>query len=248
MSVSVDTVMILAAGLGTRMRPLTNTTPKPLIRVGGKALMDWTLDEFAKAGVKRAVVNVHHLADQVRAHVAGRKDMQIVISDETDKLLETGGGVVKALPLLGHAPFFVANTDAFTVGASRAGIGLMQSAFDESVDLVMLLHPLARTHGFDGAGDFFLDAGGHMKRRGKHASAPFVYAGMYLMRPEILAGEQAVPFSMNRVWDRLIAAGRMKAVAQDGDWFHVGTPEAVDATEAELARRGLLKDLVSSRA
>lgn len=232
----INTAMILAAGLGTRMRPITDKTPKPLVKVGGKTLLDWVLDDFAAAGVARAVVNVHHLADQIRAHLTQRKTPAIIISDETEQLLETGGGVVKALPLLGDDPFFIANTDAFTVGASQNGIAKLRAAFDDSVDVVLLLHPMAHTHGFDGAGDFFLDAGGHVKRRGDFAKAPFVYAGTQLVRPGIFAGCAAEPFSMNRLWNPLIKAGRLKGVSQDGEWFHVGTPDAIADTDAKLKR------------
>ncbi|MBL8644741.1 MAG: nucleotidyltransferase family protein [Rhodospirillaceae bacterium] len=234
----ITTAMVLAAGLGTRMRPVTDTVPKPLIKVGGKALMDWPLDEFASAGVTRAVVNVHHLADQVRAHVAARTTPGIVISDETAQLLETGGGILKALPLIGDAPFYAANTDAFTVGSTKPGTALMREAFDDNVDVVLLLHPIAQTHGFDGAGDFFMDAQGRLTRRGSATRAPYVYAGMQLLRPQVFAGLELKPFSMNPVWDRLIAAGRLKGVAGDGAWFHVGTPEAIAATDAALVRMG----------
>lgn len=233
----IETAMVLAAGLGTRMRPITDTMPKPLIKIGGKALIDWMLDEFAAAGVSRAVVNVHHLADQVRRHVMSRTRPAITISDETDLLLETGGGILKALPLLGDRPFFAANTDAFTFGASRSGLERLTEAFDDGVDAVLLLHPIARTHGFDGAGDFFLDAAGHVARRGTRPAAPFVYAGVQLLRPAIFTGQRLEPFSMNRLWDPLIRAGRLKGVTQDGEWFHVGTPEAIAQTEVLL--RGL---------
>jgi MurNAc alpha-1-phosphate uridylyltransferase len=233
---AITTAMVLAAGLGTRMRPITDTVPKPLIKVGGKALMDWPLDEFAAAGVQRAVVNVHHLAPLVRAHVQKRFRPEIIISDETEQLLETGGGILKALPLIGDAPFFATNTDAFAVGASTPGPALLAQAFDDSVDAVLLLHPIERTHGFDGAGDFFLYSDGGLKRRGSVPSAPYVYAGLQILRPNVFEGAKIEPFSMNPIWDRLMASGRIKGVAQDGEWFHVGTPAAIGETEAALAR------------
>jgi len=248
MNAPISTAMILAAGKGTRMRPITDTLPKPLIKVGGKALIDWPLDEFQAAGVTKAVVNLHHLAPLVRAHVATRTAPTIAISDETDQLLETGGGILKALPMLGDQSFFAANTDAFTVGAARTGPEALRNAFDETVDAVLLLHPFSHTHGFDGAGDFFLESDGQLRRRGSAASAPFVYAGMQLLRPSVFAGVAPGAFSMNPIWDRLMAAGRLKGVAQDGEWFHVGTPDAIAATEAELARLGAAKDRGSSRA
>jgi MurNAc alpha-1-phosphate uridylyltransferase len=233
--IRVDTAMVLAAGLGTRMHPITRGLPKPLVRVGGKALIDWTLDCFAAGGVTTAVVNVHHLADQVRRHLAPRLTPRITISDETARLLETGGGVVKALPLLGERPFYVANTDALTVRSSRMPTELMLATWRDDIDIVLLLHPLARTHGFDGPGDFFVAADGSPRRRGNAAAAPFVFAGMQLLHPRVLAGCAAEPFSMNRIWDKAIDAGRVRGVVQDGEWFHVGTPDAIAATDQALA-------------
>jgi MurNAc alpha-1-phosphate uridylyltransferase len=232
------TAMILAAGKGTRMRPITDTLPKPLIAVGGKALIDWTLDDFAASGVTRAVVNVHHLGGLVRAHVAPRQRPAIVISDESDRLLETGGGILKALPLIGPAPFLAANTDAFTVGGTMRAAERLAVAWNDTVDALLLLHPLAQTYGFDGPGDFFMDAQGRLTPRGTQPSAPYVYAGIQMLRPEAFAPERLEPFSMWRVWTRLMAEGRLKGVVQDGAWFHVGTPAAVAATEAELKRLG----------
>jgi MurNAc alpha-1-phosphate uridylyltransferase len=244
----IETAMVLAAGLGTRMRPITNTLPKPLIKVGGKALMDWPLDAFAEAGVKRAIVNVHHLAPLVRNHVKHRFRPETLISDETEQLLETGGGILKALPLIGDVPFYAVNTDAFTVGSSKPSPMTLHGAFDDSVDVVLLLHPIAQTHGFDGPGDFFMDGDGRLTRRGTATSAPYVYAGMQIIRPHVFAGLPLEPFSMNKVWDPLIASGRLKGVAQDGQWFHVGTPEAIASTEAILARMAHTKDDIVSGA
>jgi MurNAc alpha-1-phosphate uridylyltransferase len=231
----VTTAMVLAAGLGTRMRPITATTPKPLITVGGKALLDWTLDALAQGGVSKAVVNVHHLAEQVRGHVARRTMPRVVISDESAQLLETGGGIVKALPLLGGAPFFAANTDAFTVRSSRTPAEWMLSGWGDDVDAVLLLHPMDHAHGFDGPGDFFIAPGGVLRRRDTAARAPLVFAGLQLIRPDVFAGLTPEPFSMNRIWDRLMGAGRLRGVVQDGEWFHVGTPAAIPATERALA-------------
>lgn len=228
--------MMLAAGLGTRMRPITDHTPKPLVHVGGKALIDWSLDQLAAAGCERAVVNVHHLAPQLVEHLAARTRPAIVISDETVQLLDTGGGVVKALPLLGDDAFFVFNCDAITRDGSTPMLSRLRAAWDPgALDVLMLVTPMETAHGFDGAGDFFVDADGGMKRRGQAAGAPFVYAGVTILHPRALAGETATPFSMNKVWDKALAAGRMKAIIHDGAWYHVGTPEAVSATEQLLA-------------
>jgi MurNAc alpha-1-phosphate uridylyltransferase len=244
----ITTAMVLAAGLGTRMRPITNTLPKPLVKVGGKALIDWVLDDFAASGVTKAIINVHHLAPCIRSHVATRTTPQVVISDETDQLLETGGGIVKALPLLGTEPFLAANTDAFTLGGSMPAVARLQSTWSESIDALLLLHPLEHTHGFDGPGDFSIDATSRLIARASAPKAPFVYAGIQLLRPEIFKAEKLEPFSMWRIWQRLIATGRIAGVVQDGEWFHVGTPEAVRTTDAQLKRLGLVADTVSSRA
>jgi MurNAc alpha-1-phosphate uridylyltransferase len=174
----------------------------------------------------------------ITAHVAARTKPAVAISDETALLLETGGGVVKALPLLGEAPFFVLNCDAIIKDRGHPALRRLAEAWDpQNQDVLMLLHPLEAAHGFDGAGDFFLRPDGALSRRGAAASAPFVYAGAYIMHPRILAGEEAVPFSMNRIWDRAIAGGRMQGLVHDGDWYHVGTPEAVGATEQLLGFR-----------
>jgi MurNAc alpha-1-phosphate uridylyltransferase len=234
---TIDTAMLLAAGLGTRMRPITDHTPKPLVKVGGKSLIDWTLDQLAAAHVQRAVVNVHHLAPLLIKHLQRRIAPAISISDETAALLDTGGGVVKALPLLGNDPFFVFNCDAIITDGKTPMIDQLTSAWDDkTLDVLMLVHPRATGHGFDGAGDFFVDAAGTMTRRGAAKEAPYIYAGAYILHPRALAGETPTPFSMNRIWDRAIAAGRMRAVVHDGAWYHVGTPEAVTDTDALLAR------------
>ncbi len=229
--------MLLAAGLGTRMRPLTNHLPKPLIKVGGKCLIDWTLDQLAAAGIARAVVNVHHHAALLIRHVQDRRAPAVTISDESERLLDTGGGVVKALPLLGDDGFFVFNCDAIIRDGATPALDRLAAAWTPAtLDVVMLVHPCATAHGFDGPGDFFVDASGAMTRRGGAAGAPFVYAGAYIIHPRVLAREPLAPFSMNAIWDRAIAAGRMKAVVHDGAWYHVGTPEAVTETEALLAK------------
>ncbi|MCB2106265.1 MAG: nucleotidyltransferase family protein [Rhodobacteraceae bacterium] len=232
------TAMLLAAGLGTRMRPVSNHTPKPLVRVGGKTLLDWALDIAIDAGVTRAVVNVHHLGDQIVAHMNARTTPEIVISDETAQLLDTGGGIVKAMPLLGDEPFVVMNTDGILVASNETPLARLFAHWTDAVDCVMLVHPRAIAHGFDGTGDFFVDADGTMRRRGTAASAPYVYAGAYVIDPKIFANAPQGAFSANKIWDRLLAAGRMKAVIHDGAWFHVGTPDAIAPTEAALAAKG----------
>lgn len=233
--------MVLAAGLGLRMRPLTLELPKPLVKVAGKTLLDWTLDMAAASGVAKAVINVHHLADKIVTHTAHRARPAVLISDETDQLLDTGGGIVKALPFLGDAPFFVFNGDGILTDGETPLLRRLADAWDsDRLDILMLVHPRESAHGFDGAGDFFMGGDGRLHRRGSAPSAPFVYAGAYIMHPRILAGEAPTPFSMNRVWDKAIAADRMAALVHDGAWFHVGTPEAVANTEILLGRMAAL--------
>lgn len=226
--------MLLAAGMGQRMRPVTDTMPKPLVNVGGKSLIDWTLDSLDAEGVSEAVVNVHYLAPQLVRHLAGRTRPRVVISDETDQLLETGGGVTKALPLLGDAPFFVCNCDAIIHGGTVPAARRVAQAWSDDLDVVMLVHPRDTAYGFDGAGDFAVDDDGHMTRRGAAAAAPYVYAGIFMIHPRAFVGAKVEPFSLNRIWDKALAAGRMRAVVHDGRWFHVGTPEAIGETEALL--------------
>ncbi len=233
--------MVLAAGLGLRMRPLTLDIPKPLVKVAGKTLLDWTLDSAAAGGIARAVINVHHLGDQIITHTARRMRPAVLISDETGRLLDTGGGIVKALPLLGDAPFFVFNGDGILTDGETPMIRRMADAWDaDQLDVLMLVHPRESAHGFDGAGDFFLSGDGRLHRRGTAPTAPFVYAGAYIMHPRLLAGEKPEPFSMNRVWNQAIANNRMSAIVHDGAWFHVGTPEAVTNTEILLGRMAAL--------
>lgn len=232
----VTTAMVLAAGLGTRMRPLTNDRPKPLVEVAGKPLIDHTLDRLRDHGVERAVVNVHYLGDQLEAHLARRSSPRTTVSDERARLLETGGGIVKAAGLLGDAPFFVANTDQVWTENSSA-FAALADAFDPDVmDIMMLLAPRDDCLGFHGAGDFFRDEAGRLTPRGDAAGAPWVYAGAYLMHPRILAGLEAEPFSAWKFWTPAIAAGRFRGIPLDGYWMHVGDPAARDAAEARLAR------------
>lgn len=232
--------MVLAAGLGTRMRPITDHTPKPLVSVAGRTMLDRALDHLAAAGVEEAVVNVHHLPDVLRAHLAARGGApQIVVSDETDALLETGGGVKRALPLLGDAPVFVVNADIVWLnGPGGAALDRLAAAWDgDRMDALLLLTPTATAQGYDGAGDFFLEDD-LPRRRGDAPSAPFVFAGVQILKPAAVA---AMPldgaWSLNRLYDRLLAAGRLGGLAHDGAWYHVGTPDAIAPTEA-LIRAG----------
>ena len=228
--------MVLAAGLGQRMRPITDTLPKPLVKIGGKAMLDHALDRLAEAGVSEAVVNVHHLASQIEAHVAGRTSPRVTISDERAQLLETGGGVKKALPLLGDAPFFHVNSDSLWSETSRSNISAMAQEWNAAaMDMLLLLARREDSIGFDGAGDFFRDEDGRLTRRGKATSAPYVYAGVAIMKPGLFADTPEGPFSLNLLFDRAIAADRLHGLVLEGQWLHVGTPEAIAPAEAAFA-------------
>jgi N-acetyl-alpha-D-muramate 1-phosphate uridylyltransferase len=234
----VTTAMVLAAGLGTRMRPLTNTRPKPLVQVAGKTLLDHTLDRLVDAGVESAVVNAHYLADQIEAHVARRANPRIAVSDERTALLETGGAIVKALPMLGETPFFVCNTDQVWTERNGSALAALAAAFDpRTMDVMMLLAPRDDCLGFHGGGDFFRDEAGRLTPRGEKTAAPWVYAGAYILHPRVLQGLVAAPFSAWKFWTPLFAAGRFHGLSLDGYWMHVGDPDARDAAEARLLSR-----------
>ncbi|MEM8826339.1 MAG: nucleotidyltransferase family protein [Pseudomonadota bacterium] len=229
--------MVLAAGLGRRMRPLTATRPKPLVPVAGRALIDYTLAALAGSGVERAVVNMHYLADQVEAHVArNHHGLDIKLSDERDLLLETGGGCKKALPLLGDAPFFVTNSDNILVDGPLDARALLAERWDpDEMDALLLLVPLARARGYAGCGDFRMDTTGRLVRQAGTRLAPFIYSGTQIVKPSLFEDTPDGPFSFNLIWDRLIENGRLFGLAHQGDWYHVGTPAAVGKTEALLA-------------
>lgn len=228
--------MVLAAGLGKRMRPLTATRPKPLVEVAGITLLDRALDHLAAAGVASAVVNVHYFAEQVEAHVAGRSAPAVTISDERGVLLETGGGVANALSLLDADPFYVVNSDNLWVDGSIDTLHLLAQRWDAAImDGLLLMVPLARASGYDGRGDFTMTPVGQLGRRAEHRVAPYVFSGVQLLSKHLFAGEPVEPFSMWRVWDKALAAGRLYGVVHNGLWFHVGTPAAVSETETLLA-------------
>jgi MurNAc alpha-1-phosphate uridylyltransferase len=227
--------MIMGAGLGLRMRPLTADRPKPLVTVGGKTLIDHSIDRLVAAGVTRIVVNLHYRGEMLREHLARRRDAQIIFSDETDRLLDTGGGVVKALPLLGTAPFFVLNSDSIWV-ESAAALPAMIAQWDETrMDGLLLLADMHTAMGYEGAGDFVLMDGGRIGRARDHAGIPATaYPGVQIVHPRMFAGAPEGAFSTNLMWDRAIANGRLFGTMLDGVWIHVGTPEARDEAEAYL--------------
>lgn len=235
-----ETAFLLAAGLGTRMRPLTDTTPKPLIKLSGKAMIDHLLDALAAAGVRRAIVNVHWLADLVEAHLAARRDMDILISDERDELLETGGALAKARGLLGSDPVLILNTDAMWGPCDGEPIRSLAEAYDPTrMDELLLLADTGRQIGYHGAGDFFLDTEGALTRRGEAESAPWAYAGIRIANPEKFDGLPVEKFSANRIWQPMIEAGRLHGLPLDRFWLHVGDPRALGDAEVWMRCHGL---------
>ncbi len=229
------TAMVLAAGRGERMRPLTDRLPKPLVPVAGKPLIDHVLDRLAAAGVERAVVNVHHLPDLIEQHLAVRGRPQIAISDERKALLDTGGGVAKALPLLGDAPFFHVNSDTIWIDGVQPNLARLAEAFDPAaMDALLLLAPTAGSIGYAGRGDYAMDAGGLLRRRAESQIAPFVYAGAAVLRPGLFKDAPTGAFSLTRLFDRAAEAGRLHGLRLEGVWMHVGTPEAIAKAEAAI--------------
>ena len=230
------TAMVLAAGLGVRMRPLTDTRPKPLVEVAGKALINHVLDKLAAAGVKTAVVNVHYLADQIERHLAKRKRPKIVISDERGLLLGTGGGVVKALPLLGDAPFFHVNSDTLWIDGAEPNLKRLAQAFEpEKMDALLLLAPAKGSIGYAGSGDFSLHADGRLVARVEGTQAPLVYAGAAILAPALFDQAPEGAFSLTALFERAAAKGRLHGLRIDGRWMHVGTPDAIAKAEVAIA-------------
>jgi len=238
MSHAIGTAMVLAAGLGTRMRPLTDTLPKPLVPLKGKPLIDHALDRIADAGIARAVVNVHHKADLLEAHLAARRPPpEIVISDERGERLETGGGVVKALPLLGKAPFLIHNSDSVWIEGVGSNIARLCAAFDpKRMDSLMLLALGAASLGYEGHGDFVMGPDGLIVRRGERREAPFAFTGVSIAHPRLFDSAPEGAFSLNVLWDRAISEGRLFGMRLDGVWMHVGTPRAVSEAEQWIDR------------
>jgi MurNAc alpha-1-phosphate uridylyltransferase len=234
---AITTAMVLAAGLGKRMRPLTDTLPKPLVEVAGRSLLDRVFDRLIAAGVTRIVVNLHHHRSVLEAHLAKRRDVEIVQSPE-DELLETGGGVLNALPLLGESPFFCVNADVLWFDGATPALKRLAAAWAaRTPETLLLMTPAATARGYDGPGDYFMDPLGKARRRIGNEVAPFVYAGVQILKAANFAGLAPGRFSLNRVYDAAQEADGLYGVAHDGLWFHVGTPESVGETEFELGWR-----------
>lgn len=230
--------MLLAAGLGTRMRPLTDTTPKPLIKVFGKTLLDHGLDALEKAGVEETVVNVHYLADQIEAHVSKRGGpMQIIVSDEREALLDSGGGIANALPVLGDKPFYLLNADSFWIEGFKPNLARMAEFWEaDAMDILLLLSGMATAIGFGARGDFNMDPDGRLERRAELKVAPFAYAGAAIIDPKVFAGCPEGAFSLNRQFDQALETDRLFGLRLEGLWLHVGTPDAILAAENAIAR------------
>ncbi len=229
--------MVFAAGLGVRMRPITHSLPKPLVKVRGRALIDYCLDRLAENGVERAIVNVHWLADQIESHLAARRSPKILISDERSKLLDQGGGVRRALPAIGSDPFLLCNTDAFWIEGPRSNIARLARAFDsESMDVALLVAASAAAVGVDWPGDFTMDREGRLAPREPRHVAPFVYTGVGIIKPQLFEGPAADVLRLAPYFHAAAAKGRLYGVRLDGLWVHVGQPETIAEAEAAIDR------------
>lgn len=235
-SLASDTTMVLAAGLGKRMRPLTASQPKPMVRIAGKPLIDHVLDKLAEAGIAKAVVNVHYLADSLEAHLAERKAPEVTISDERKLLLDTGGGMIKALPLLPD-PFFAVNADSIWLDGPQDAFHDLSAAWDpKAMDALLLVVPHSHAHNFTGKGDFTMDPVGRLARRRTGRIAPFIYTGIQLVSHRLMRDAPEGPFGTMLLWERAIEEGRLYGLRFTGEWFEVGDPAAIAPTEAALKR------------
>lgn len=234
----IESAMILAAGFGTRMKPITDHTPKPLIPLAGRPLIDHVIDRLVEAGVKRVVVNTHYKAELLGEHLRSRRDVTIELSHEPE-LLDTGGGVKKALPLLGEA-FFVLNSDVFWLNAKVPILTRLARAWDPGrLDALLLVQRTVTAIGYNGPGDFIVDPAGRVRRRGEREIAPHLYAGIEILSRRFFDGSPEGAFSLNPLWNRAIEAGRLEALIHDGEWFHVGTPQGLAASEERLQYHGV---------
>lgn len=230
--------MVLAAGLGKRMRPITDTIPKPLVSVAGRPLIDWSLDALAEAGVPLAVVNVHHLADKMEAHLKRRTVPRVVISDEREELLDSAGGIVRALPSLGDEPFFILNADTFWIDGATSNLRRLAARWNDGrMDILLMLAAPGQATGHTGRGDFVMDGEGRLVRFRDGAGSAFIYAGAAIIHPRIFANASGGPESLNRYFDRAIAESRLYGMQMDGLWLTVGTPDAIGEAEAVLAAK-----------
>lgn len=229
--------MVLSAGLGTRMAPLTDTIPKPLVSVAGRPLVDWTLERFIAAGFQRLVVNTHHHADQMRAHFANRPEITLTYEPV---LQESGGGVRDALPLLGNAPFMVANADGIWFDGAVPAVDRLQAMWNpEEMDILLVLVPVENAHGYDGPGDYYLLEGGAARHRGSLTSAPFAYAGVQILKPSLFTDAPQGPFSLRELYHKAESQGRLFALVHDGAWYHIGTIDALNTLDPFISQHHL---------
>lgn len=229
--------MVLAAGLGKRMAPITDTIPKPLIKVAGKSLIDWGLDSLENAGVERVIVNVHYLANQMDAHLAKRNSPAILISDERQELLDSAGGIINALPQLGGDPFYVLNADTFWVDSERANLVLLAEGWDDvQMDILLMIATKDQATGYHGRGDFHMSGDGRLRRLEADETSPYIYAGAAIIHPRIFADAPTGKVSLNRYFDEAITADRLYGLPMQGLWLTVGTPGAIGDAEAAIAR------------
>ncbi len=233
----IEKAMILAAGKGVRLLPITETLPKPLVKVGGRALIDWSLDRLLEAGVREVAVNIHHLGGMIEAHLKERTEPAITFCHE-EELLETGGGVLSALPILGHKPFYVINADALWLNGSMDALGRLERAWDdERMDGLLLLHSTVDAYGYDGMGDFTAAPDGTLTRRPEGEVAPYLFTGVQILHRRAFDGMRAGCFSLNRVYDRALDKARLFGIVHDGEWFHIGTPQGLREAETYLSFR-----------
>lgn len=232
----IDQAIILAAGLGTRMQPITNTIPKPLVKIDGKTLIDHKLDAARRAGIRKIIVNVHHLAEQLEEHLEKIHDLEIIISNERKLLMDSGGGITKALVHFDNRPFVVLNSDTFWHADEPANLLFLGENWNgDEMDILMGLADVEKAVGFHGAGDFFKSADGCLTRRGKHSSAPYAFCGDYITHPDVFQNSPTAPFSSNTLFDEAISKHRLKGKLLKGLWLHVGTPESIGEAERAIA-------------
>ena len=230
--------MVLAAGLGRRLRPITNNLPKPLVKVANRTLLDHTLDHLVAAGVECVVVNIHYLADQIKQHLTSRKDLEVIISSEETSLLETGGGVKKVIEFFDDQPFYISNADVFWLNGPTMALGRMIEQWDDSkMDVLLLLHSTVEAYGYNGNGDFELDANGKLSRRLEREVTPYLFTGVQIIHPRIFLDSPEGKFSLNIIYDKAIDSENLYGVVHDGEWFHIGTPHGLDEAESYMGQR-----------
>jgi len=230
--------MVLAAGLGRRLSPITNKTPKPLVKIADRSLLDHAIDRLVVAGVECVVVNIHYLAEKIKQHLAGRKDLEIIISSEETSLLETGGGVKKAIEHFADQPFYVLNADVFWLNGPTEALGRMVEQWDEEkMDVLLMLHSTVEAYGYSGMGDFEADAIGKLSRRLEREITPYLFTGVQIMQPRVFEDSPDGKFSLNFIYDKAIESDRLFGVVHDGEWFHIGTPEGLLEVENYMGQR-----------